>query len=93
MAEARQGVAFQFAVTSEGVRVEFDRKVLRAALLALLGAGKKRYLSIRNAVLRGIFPASPISLAVITGGVLGSHYLLQHDTTFGISGVIVDILG
>ena len=92
MAEARQAVAFQFAVTEKGVRVEFDKKVLRAALGALLGAGKSRYLSIRSAVLRGIFPASPVSLGVIAGGVLVGHYSLQYNTTLGLSGSIRNLL-
>lgn len=93
MAEARQAVAFQFAVTSDGVRVEFDRKVLRAAVSALLGASKKRYHSVSNAVMRGIFPASPMSLAGIAVGVVGSHFILHYDTTFGLSGFIRSLLG
>ncbi len=93
MAEARQAVGFQFSVTSEGVSVEFDRKVLKAALSSLVGAGKNRFVSVRNAVLRGIFPASPISLLVIGVGVSVSHYALQYDTTLGLSRVVQNALG
>lgn len=71
MAEAHQAVAFQFRVTEDGIDVHLDREAVKTAVKSLLGLYKTRYVRFRNALLRGVFPASPLSfvfvLAVITG--------------------------
>ncbi len=54
MAEARQAVAFQFAVTEKGIRVHLDKNAVKSAAK-----------SAKNALLKGIFPASPLSLVAI----------------------------
>lgn len=87
MAEARQAVAFQFAVTPDGVQVEFDREAIKSAARALLGFTRSRYLRIKNAVLRGIFPASPYSLFGITA-IVSATYYYGWDPTFGLSGLL-----
>lgn len=92
MAEARQAVAFQFAVTEEGIQVHFDSRAVKFALKALVGFSRSRYLRARNALLKGIFPASPLSLAVVGGAVCGS-VALGRDPTFGLNQVIANFLG
>lgn len=92
MAEARQAVAFQFAVTEEGIHVHFDRSAVKSAVKALVAFGRSRYLRARNALLNGIFPASPLSLAVFGGAVCGS-VVLGKDPTFGLNRAITNFLG
>lgn len=92
MAEARQAVAFQFAVTEEGIQVQFDKSAVKSAVKALGGVARSRYLRARNALLNGIFPASPLSLAVIGGAVCGS-VAMGKDPTLGLSGAISNFLG
>ena len=65
MAEARQAVAFQFAVSEKGIHVHFDKNAVKSATKALVNVAKSRYLRSRNALLKGIFPASPLSLVGI----------------------------
>lgn len=91
MAEARQAVAFQFAVTEEGIHVQFDRSAVRSAVGALVGLGKSRYMRVRNALLNGIFPASPVSLAVVSGALAGT-VVSGRDPTFGLNDIITNFL-
>lgn len=74
MAEAHQAVAFQFAVTDEGIHVHFDSAAVKQALRSFLGLFKYRYWRARNAVLQGVFPASPVSLVLILAVVWGIHW-------------------
>ena len=74
MAEAHQAVAFQFAVTDEGIHVHFDSAAVKQALRSFLGLFKYRYWRARNAVLKGVFPASPVSLVFILAVVWGIHW-------------------
>ena len=74
MAEAHQAVAFQFAVTDEGIHVHFDSAAVKQAFRSFLGLFKYRYWRARNAVLQGVFPASPVSLVLILAVVWGLHW-------------------
>ncbi len=85
MAEAHQAVAFQFAVTDEGISVHFDRDAVKAALRAFLGANRRRYFRTKIAILNGVFPASPLSLAGIVV-VVGLLYCFGFDPTFSVLG-------
>lgn len=93
MAEARQAVAFQFAVTEEGIRVHFDRHAVKSAVKALASSSKSRYMRASNAVLNqnGIFPASPLTLCLATGAV-GCSVLTGKDFSFGLNQFIVNLL-
>ena len=91
MAEARQAVAFQFAVTEEGIHVQFDRSAVRSAFGALVGLGKSRFMRVRNALLNGIFPASPISLAVV-GGAIAGVAASGRDPTLGLNDIVANFL-
>ena len=74
MAEAHQAVAFQFAVTDQGIHVHFDGAAVKQALRSFLGLFKYRYWRARNAILQGVFPASPFSLLLILAVVWGVHW-------------------
>lgn len=91
MAEARQAVAFQFAVTEEGVKIHFDRAVVKSAGKALFDLTKSRLVQAQHAVLQGIFPASPLSLAVIGTAVAGATYY-GKDVSLGLNDWIISIL-
>lgn len=92
MAEARQAVAFQFAVTEEGIQVHFDKSAVKYAAKALVAFSKARYLRVKNALLNGIFPASPISLAVLGGAMWGS-VAMGKDPSLGVNPALTNILG
>lgn len=88
MAEAHQAVAFQFAVTDEGISVHFDREAVKRALKAFLGAYRGRYFRTRNAILNGVFPASPLSLLLILAIIVFLHYRFGLDPTFGVPAML-----
>jgi len=83
MAEAHQAVAFQFAITEEGISVHCDREAVKSALKSFLGIYKRRYFQAKNALLKGVYPASPVSLLVILFAVVGL-YVSGVDPTWGV---------
>jgi len=83
MAEAHQAVAFQFAITEEGISVHCDREAVKSALKAFLGIYTRRYFQAKNALLKGVYPASPVSLLVILFAVVGL-YVSGVDPTWGV---------
>lgn len=83
MAEAHQAVAFQFRVTDEGISVHFDRQAVKASLSAIRASAYKTFLRIRASILRGVFPASPVSLVVLALAVFVLH-AFDVDTTYGV---------
>lgn len=91
MAEARQAVAFQFAVTEDGVKIHFDGAAVKSAGKALFDFTKSRVVRAHNAVLQGIFPASPLSLVVIGGAVVGATYF-GKDISLGLNNWILSLL-
>eukprot|EP00731_Ephydatia_muelleri_P029750 Em0021g273a len=81
MAEAHQAVAFQFLVTEEGtISVRCDREAIWLTAKAFLGNYRSRYTRLRNAILRGLFPASPVSLLVILAITLALHWCGRDPT-------------
>ena len=83
MAEAHSAVAFQFTVTDEGILFHIDRSALQASLKTLFRLFRNRYYNIRRSILTGIFPATPLSLLVVTGGIIGI-YATGFDPLFGL---------
>ena len=92
MAEARQAVAFQFAVTEEGIKVQFDSGAVKSAIRALGYFANSQYLRARNALLNGVFPASPYSLVVVSGAV-GLAAAAGRDPTFGVNRALASFVG
>ena len=82
MAEARQAVAFQFAITDEGVSLHFDKGAVKRALGSFFRGHGKRVLRLRAAIYSGVFPASPVSLAVILALVTGL-WLAGYNVSWG----------
>ena len=83
MAEAHQAVAFQFVVTDEGISLHFDKTAVKAALVSFLGIYRKRFLRAKNSLYQGIFPASPLSLALILT-IVCILYVAGRDPTLGV---------
>ena len=85
MAEAHQAVAFQFVVTDEGQwAFRYDVSAVKSILYIFAKQYKRRYLMLRNRLLKTAFPASPLSLFVIVAlFVLGSAF--GYDLSFGIT--------
>lgn len=92
MAEAHQAVAFQFAVTDEGISIHFDRTAVKSALRSFVNMYRKRYLKMRTALLKGVFPASPLSLVVALFVVFGL-YFGGVDPTYGLMRWITGFAG
>ena len=90
MAEAHQAVAFQFSVTDEGIHVHFDKEAVKQALRSFFGIYKYRYAKVRNAVLKGVFPASPVSLIVLLALVFG-FYWMGHDPSYGVVTILTKL--
>ena len=84
MAEARQAVAFQFAVTEEGIQIHFDKEAVKSTIKSLLSFTKSRYLRARRALLQGTFPASPLSLIFFVV-LVGSMYAGGWDPSLGLA--------
>jgi len=86
-------VALQLAVSSESANVGLNRKYIRSTLLTLTCACTTYYWNIRSVFLSLLYPASLTSLAIIAGGVVGSHCLFQRDSTCGgLAGYLTDQL-
>ncbi|XP_051818519.1 carnitine O-palmitoyltransferase 1, muscle isoform isoform X1 [Antechinus flavipes] len=74
MAEAHQAVAFQFTVTPDGVDFQLSREALKHVYLSGINSWKKRFIRIKNGILRGVYPGSPTSWLVVVMATMGSSY-------------------
>lgn len=79
MAEARQAVAFQFSVTEEGLKLDYSLEGIKLFLLSVWKSIRLQYIYFRNALLVGVFPASPISLLLITSLLISGAYSGRYD--------------
>ena len=78
MAEARMAVAFQFAVTDEGVNIHLDKRAALGVLEAAFRSYKRRYYRIRNRLAYGMFPSTPLSLlALVLAVLVGCYFQLD----------------
>ena len=84
MAEARQAVAFQFVVTDEGIRLQVDKSAVRIVITTITRGTVVQFQRLRTAFLKGIFPATPLSLAFFAGGTFALYYS-GHDPLFGLA--------
>ena len=85
MAEAHQAVAFQFRVTQDGIDVHLDKEAVRTAVKSLLGLYKTRYVKIRNTLLQGVFPASPLSFVLVLAVITGAYWYSWDPLWGGIT--------
>jgi len=80
MAEAHQAVAFQFAVTEEGqLKFNYNLDGVKLLLQSVWFSARQRYIQFRNAFLKGVFPASPVSLLMITSLLVALRYSGRFD--------------
>ena len=85
-------VALRLALSTDSVNMDLNRKDLRGILLALTCACTNYYWNIRSVLLALVYPASPLTLAIIAGVVVGSHCLFQRGSTCGLAGYLTDLL-
>lgn len=90
MAEAHSAVAFQFTVTDEGVLFHIDKRALLASLKTLGRIFKSRYYNVRRFIQKGIFPATPLSLLVVAGGIVGL-YAAGFDPLLGLGNILAPV--
>lgn len=83
MAEAHVAVAFSFAITHEGVNINYDREVLNLVWNSGLRSWKKRLARFMNNIHSGIYPASLSSLFILIALVI-SLFLANVDLSFGL---------
>nr|CAG4645461.1 EOG090X04D9 [Lynceus sp. MCZ IZ 141354] len=88
MAEAHQAVAFSFAVTHEGVNVNFDLEVLRLIYRSGIRSWRKKLIRFKNNVKNGFFPGSWRSLSLIEAAMVG-YALAGSDPSCGLADNIV----
>lgn len=74
MAEAHQAVAFSFAITHEGLNVDYDTEVLHLVWQSGVRSWKKRIARIKAGIRNGAYPAHTESLWVIMVLVFLLHY-------------------
>lgn len=74
MAEAHSAVAFSFAITHEGLDVNFDWEVVGLVLQSAARSLRKRFVRFKNSVHNGVYPASPHSLIVVVSLVTALHF-------------------
>jgi len=88
MAEAHQAVAFSFAVTHDGLDVDFDLEVLRLIFHSGVRSWRKRITRFKNNVQNGFYPGSLSSL-VVTQGALVAAEAAGRDWTLGLTDKLV----
>ena len=80
MAEAHQAVAFQFSVTEEGqLKFNYNLDGVKSLLQSVWLSARQRYIQFRNALLKGVFPASPVSLLMIASLLVAAGYSGRFD--------------
>ncbi|XP_055939231.1 carnitine O-palmitoyltransferase 1, liver isoform-like [Argiope bruennichi] len=82
MAEAHVAVAFSFAITHEGVNINYDREVLNLVWNSGLRSWKKRIARFMNNIHSGIYPASLSSLFILIA-LVTSLFMANVDVSFG----------
>ncbi|EDV25451.1 Carnitine O-palmitoyltransferase 1, liver isoform [Trichoplax sp. H2] len=75
MAEARQAVAFQFAVTDEGVVVDFNKAAISNVVSVIRHSVRLRLHRLYNTLLKNIFPNTTQSYILIVITLLLARYL------------------
>ncbi|XP_037788959.1 carnitine O-palmitoyltransferase 1, liver isoform-like [Penaeus monodon] len=93
MAEAHSAVAFSFAITHEGVHVNYDREVLHVIWHSGVRSWRRSIRRVVNSVRCGVFPATLSSLALTITGY-NAMYLTRdlHKSDIDPSFGLIDLL-
>nr|XP_045604832.1 carnitine O-palmitoyltransferase 1, liver isoform-like isoform X2 [Procambarus clarkii] len=93
MAEAHSAVAFSFAITHEGVHVNYDTEVLHVIWHSGVRTWRRSIRRFVNNIRCGVFPASLSSLALTVTGY-NAMYLSRdlYGSNFDVSLGLVDLL-
>lgn len=83
MAEAHNAVAFQFAVSDEGVVVNLNKEIIKLMLNSMYKSVKRRCNDAKNAFLKGVYPASPATWMFFLAALLAARYS-EHRPTIDI---------
>ncbi|XP_054719264.1 carnitine O-palmitoyltransferase 1, liver isoform-like [Uloborus diversus] len=83
MAEAHVAVAFSFAITHEGVNINYDREVLNLVWNSGVRSWRKRFARFMNNIHSGIYPASLSSLFILIALIV-ALFITNVDPSFGL---------
>jgi len=83
MAEAHNAVAFQFAVSDEGVVVNLDKEILKLMANSAYKSVKRRCNDAKNTFLKGVYPASPATWMFFLAALLSARYT-EHEKTMDL---------
>ncbi|EDV25450.1 uncharacterized protein TRIADDRAFT_23733 [Trichoplax adhaerens] len=75
MAEARQAVAFQFTITSNGIFIDFNQVGINNAIQTVLHAIRLKWRNFRNSLHKSVFPNSAKSYLIIAMVLVLLRYL------------------
>ena len=80
MAEGHNAVAFQFAVTSEGVVVNLNKEIFKLMARTFFKSVKRRCNSAKNSFLIGVYPASPATWMVFLAAFMAARFSEHRPT-------------
>ena len=83
MAEAHQAVAFNLAITHDGVRINYDEEVLKLVFQSGFRSYKKRFARFVNNFKSNVYPSSVEFLLCILLLVISVRVFFSIDTSFG----------
>lgn len=83
MAEAHSAAALSFSLTHDGVSVSYDQELLRDFWHGYVRGIKRRMGRFNNHFRAGMFPANPLTLAVVVG-LISVFSAIGIDVSFGV---------
>ncbi|XP_057662082.1 carnitine O-palmitoyltransferase 1, muscle isoform [Diorhabda carinulata] len=91
MAEAHSAVAFSFAITHEGLDVNFDREVLHLVWESGVRSWKKRVARFQNSIHNGVYPGHYRYLFLLISLAIAFHWA-GVKVPFNLTNRLLDIL-
>ncbi|XP_054160156.1 carnitine O-palmitoyltransferase 1, liver isoform-like [Oppia nitens] len=92
MAEAHSAVAFSFQVTHDGLRINYDVRLLQEVWQSGVRSWRRRIARFNNNLSAGVFPSSVEFLLFICSAVLFSDLVLAIDPSFGAISLLIRVL-
>ncbi|CAG9856114.1 unnamed protein product [Phyllotreta striolata] len=91
MAEAHSAVAFSFAITHEGLNVNFDREVLHLVWQSGIRSWKKRVARFQNSIHNGVYPGHYRYLFLLMGLVTAMAWM-DVSVPFDVTNKLLRVL-